>query len=597
MVVVKLSGAAFVAAIICLSSCDASAAAHLSPDPQTSSATSQQAQPTQVAAPAAQAISVRDQSLIDSVEKAYQAGISNYRDGHIPAAKSNFDYAVDMLLRSGIDLKSDTALSEEFDHIVDAINTLEIDALREGGTQPALQRPEDTPVDIANDVTFPADPKVRAQAEAELKTTQSDLPLVMNDYVASYINFFSNTTKGHNTIVNSLTRAGRYRDMIQRVLKEEGVPQDLFYLAVAESGFRPQAVNAHSGAGGMWQFMPFNAYGLSRTGWYDERFDPEKATHAYARWIKQQYDQLGDWYLAMAAYNWGAGNVQRAVERTGYADFWELYRRNNLPEQTKNYVPIILAVTIMAKNPKQYGLTDLVPDPSLVTDTVTTNYAVDLRLVADVVDAPVQEIVGLNPSLLRMTTPPDEPFDLHLPPGGKDLFQKRIAEIPEEKRRYWRFHVLSSSESLEDVARQYRVSASEIAFVNQLNSTTDLSGVDSLVIPVAPVAAPASTRSSMYKTQRGDTLITVADRFGVTVDQLRRWNHIGSNAITPGHKLYVAEPARISATSRSRRGRAAARSTQTASHHATQEEKPVHATPKAATSTHVTSVREKKTNP
>ncbi len=594
MVVVKLSGAAFVAAMICLSSCDASAVAHLSPDPQTSVAASPQTQPAQTTTKTVQPISPSDQSLIDSVEKAYQAGITNYHDGHIPAAKSNFDYAVDLMLRSGIDLKNDSALSAEFDHIVDAINTLELDALRENSPLTAQQHPEDTPVDIANDVTFPADPKVRAQAEAELKTTQSDLPLVMNDYVASYINFFSNTTKGHNTIVNSLTRAGRYKDMIQRVLKEEGVPQDLIYQAVAESGFRPQAVNPRSRAGGMWQFMPGDSFAPPRSAWYDGRFDPEMATRAYAKYIKYLYNQTGDWYLAMASYDWGAGNIQRAVERTGYADFWELYRRNNLPQETKNYVPIILAVTIMAKNPKQYGLTDMVPDPPLLTDQVTTDYAIDLRLVADVVNVPMQEIVGLNPGLLRMTTPPDESFDLHLPPGGKELFEKRIAEIPEEKRRYWRFHVLSPSESLDEVARQYHVSASEIAFVNQLSSTTDLSGIDSLVIPVAPAAAPASTRSSVYKTQRGDTLVTVADRFGVTVDQLRRWNHISSSAIAPGRRLYIAEPARISATSHASRGKAAAHNSQTASHHAPQEEKQVHAAPKAAASTHATSVKGKK---
>src|ERR1700749_1328271 len=193
MVVVKLSGAAFVAAMICLSSCDASAAAHLSPDQQAPAAATAQTQPAQSTTKTVQPISPSDQSLIDSVEQAYQAGITNYRDGHIPAARSNFDYAVDLMLRSGIDLKNDSALSAEFDHIVDAINTLELDALRENSPLTAQQHPEDAPVDIANDVTFPADPKVRAQAEAELKTTQSDLPLVMNDYVASYINFFTNT--------------------------------------------------------------------------------------------------------------------------------------------------------------------------------------------------------------------------------------------------------------------------------------------------------------------------------------------------------------------------------------------------------------------
>jgi membrane-bound lytic murein transglycosylase D len=505
--------------------------------------------------------------IIQNVEAAYQNGLSNYHDGHLAAAKSNFNYAVDTMLTCGIDIKSDPQLSDEFDRIVDAVNTLEMDALNHGNGL----APEPTPVGVANDVTFPVDPTIRAEAEAQIKTTQSDLPLVMNDYVASFINFFSKSKTGRGTIFASLDRAGRYKDIIQRVLKEEGVPQDLIYQAVAESGFRPQAVNPHSGAAGMWQFMPYGVYGLARTGWYDERFDPEKSTRAYAREIKKNYEQLGDWYLAMAAYDWGAGNIQRAVQRTGYADFWELYRRNNLPAETKNYVPIILAVTIMAKNPKEYGLDDLTPDPPLVDDTVQTDYSVGLPLVADLVGAPVQEIVGLNPSLLRGATPPDETFDLHLPTGTKDLFEKGIEGIPVDKRRYWRYHTLAANETLEDVARTFHVSVREIADVNQLSSTTDLDGVDAVVVPVAPVIS-ASSSSTFYRARRGDTLVTVADRFGVTVAQLRRWNHLRSSAITPGRKLYVAEPAHIPHSYRRGKRRASYAShgsSQSGSHQAT----------------------------
>jgi len=507
----------------------------------------------------------RDQQLIQNVENAYQNGLSNYRDGHLAAAKSNFDYAVDLMLSSGIDLNADPELKDEFDHIVDAVNTLEMDALKSGTglAEPA----EPTPVDVANAATFTVDPTIRAEAEASLKNTQSDIPLVINDYVASYINFFLKSRAGRATIVASLNRAGRYKDMIERILREEGVPQDLIYQAVAESGFRPQAVNPKSGAGGMWQFMPWGVYGLERTGWYDERFDPEKATRAYANEMKKAYNQLGDWYLAMAAYDWGTGNIQRAVQRTGYADFWELYRRNNLPTETKNYVPIILAVTILAKNAKQYGLDDLTPDPPLLTDSVRTTYSVDLRLVADVTGAPIQEIASLNPSLLRGATPPDEEFDLHLPVGTKDLYEKRIAEIPEDKRRYWRYHKLAPGEAIAEVARSYRVSVSEIAFVNQLSSTDDLAGIDALVIPVAPASLPSSARNAIYRTRKGDTLITVADRFGVTVDQLKRWNHLKTTALTPGHSLYVAEPAHIPESSRKGR-KANAASHQSPSHHA-----------------------------
>ena len=364
---------------------------------------------------------LRNQQLIDNAEQAYRAGVDNYHAGHLEAAKASFDYAVDQMLSSGLDLKNDPQLSAEFEHLVDAINTLEMEALKQGnGFEP---RTEPAPVDVANDVTFAADPALTAQVQAELKTTQSDLPLVLNDYVASYVNFFANTKAGHATIVHSLTRAGRYKDMIQRILAEEGVPQDLIYQAVAESGFQVRSMNGRgSGAGGMWQFMPGDAFAPARSAWYDQRFDPEASTRAYARYIKYLYKQLGDWYLAMAAYDWGAGNIQRAVQRTGYADFWELYRRNALPQETKNYVPIILAAAIIAKNPKQYGLDTLVADPPLLTDTVTTNYSVDLRLVSDIVEAPLQEIVELNPSLLRMATPPDDAFALHLPPGTKQLY-------------------------------------------------------------------------------------------------------------------------------------------------------------------------------
>jgi membrane-bound lytic murein transglycosylase D len=407
-------------------------------------------------------------------------------------------------------------------------------------------------------VTFPVDPNVKAQAIAELRTTQSDLPLVINDYVASYINFFENTPKGHGTIVASLERAGKYRTMIQKVLKEEGVPQDLVYQAVAESGFRPTIVNPKSGAAGMWQFMPFGTYGLARTGWYDERFDPEKATRAYAREMKKAYAQLGNWYLAMAAYDWGTGNIQRAVQRTGYVDFWELYRRNNLPQETKNYVPIILAVAIMAKNPKQYGLDAIAPDSSIQSDTVVSNSSVSLQLAGDVTGSSMETMNELNPSLLRGRTPPDEPFDLHVPAGTADLFKQRIAEIPEDKRTSWRFRVLESGDTLDEIAHVFHTTASEIAFTNQLTGDS-LDGVNSLVIPVA-AERESGGRTAIYRVRSGDTLVNIADQFGVTVESLERWNHLHGHAVKVGSKLYVSEPARLRPSGRGKHSRVSSKS-------------------------------------
>ena len=525
--------------------------------------------PAQTAESAAKARKV--QQLINRAEQAYHSGVDSYRAGHLDAARMNFDAAVDLILTSGIDVKSDPQLSDEFEHLVDAVNSLEMAALKQGnGFSPTL---EAAPLDAANEVTFPANAALTAKVAAELKTTQSDFPLVINDYVAGFISYFSNSPGGHAHLLRSLERAGKYKDMIANDLREQGVPQDLIYLAVAESGFQPQALNARSGAGGMWQFMPTGAYGLERNGWFDERFDPQKSSKAYAKYMKSLYNQFGDWYLAMAAYDWGPGNVQRAVMRTGYADFWELYRRNVLPGETKNYVPGIIAAIIMAKNPAQYGLDKLVPEAPVVSDTVTVDSAVDLRLVADVTGASLQEIVALNPSLLRMSTPNNMPFDLHIPVGTSEMFSSRIKEIPEEKRSSWRFHVVRTGETLDGIALAMHARAHDIAEANDIAAGDGVEVNDELVIPIATAAASVGPRR--YTVRRGDTLVTVADRFGVTVEQLRRWNRMRSNTVTVGRALTVAEPVRLAPHTRVR-GRSARRksgshgvstSTRTASKH------------------------------
>ncbi len=489
--------------------------------------------------------------LIQQVEEAYAQGEANYRKGRLPEAKEAFDRAVDLMLISGIDIRSDAALQEEFDRIVDGVNALEMEALKQGNG--FVPKEEETPSDVAQDVTFEVDPNLVAKAKADLATTNSDLPLVVNDYVAAFINFFANTKKGHNTLEHSFERAGRYKAMIQRVMAEEGVPQDLIYLAVAESGFQPRALNARSHAGGMWQFMPHGNYGLARNNYVDERFDPEKSTRAYARYMKFIYDQLGDWYLSMAGYDWGAGNVQRAVQKTGYADFWELYKRSELPKETANYVPEILAAIIIANHPAQYGFDDVTLDPPVLTDTLTINYPVDLRLVSDVVNAPVDELMALNPSLLRLVTPPDAPFDLHLPGGMAAVYEQRIAAVPEGKRNAWRYHRIQHEDTLASVAREYRVTESALAAANQLGVSDSVTGVEALVIPTAPAAAPAA-RTLLYTARKGETLVTISDRFGVSLNQLRRWNKITGIKVQPGQRLHVADPSTLPHTaSRTRR--------------------------------------------
>src|SRR6266404_2186122 len=308
--------------------------------------------PTKAAAPQSETKPDPVAELIKKVEEEYQSGLRLYNAGQKQDAKQHFDRAFNLLVGSPSDIRSDKRFEPEFNRVLDSVNKLELAELQQSDNA-AEQKSEPAPIDEANEVTnYPVDPNLKAKATAELRATRSDLPLMMTDQVAGYINYFS--TRGRGTLERALARSGRYREMIERILKEQGVPQDLIYLAQAESGFHPYAVS-RAGARGIWQFMGSRArgYDLHRDYWMDERQDPEKSTRAAAHHLRDLYNQFGDWYLAMAAYNSGPGTVQSAVKRTGYADFWELYRRNVLPKETRNYVPIIVAVTIMAKNPAQ----------------------------------------------------------------------------------------------------------------------------------------------------------------------------------------------------------------------------------------------------
>lgn len=484
--------------------------------------------------------------LIAQVEKEYERGQAEYQAGHLESAKASFDKAVDMLLQSPIDVRSDDRLQNEFDKIIEGVNQLEMVALKEGDGF-TEQQTVPAPITEANEVTFPVDPNVKAKAEEQVKETRSDLPLVVNDYVASYINYFN--TSGRSVLEKALIRAGRYREMIAKTFKEEGVPLDLMFLAQAESGFQPLALNP-SGARGMWQFMASRGigYGLQRSWWIDERQDPVKSTRAAARHLKDLYKQFGDWYLAMAAYDSGPGNVQQAVRRTGYADFWELYKRNVLPKETKNYVPIILAYAIMSKNPAQYGLDKLQPEQPLQTDTVKVNYPVDLRLVAECVDVPVEKLIDLNPSLLRMTTPKNANFDLRLPAGTKDKYQAAVAAIPPDKRVFWRYHKVEQGETLDAIAQKYRTTPQSIAQANNLDSD-ELSTETKLIIPVNSVRSTPVTgkltysrKPTRYIAHRGDTIVSVADTFGVPPEKVRSWNHLTGNEIHKGKVLVIYRP-------------------------------------------------------
>jgi len=233
------------------------------------------------------------------------------------------------------------------------------------------------------------------------------------------------------------------------------------------------------------------------------------------------------------------------VKRTGYADFWELYRRNVLPKETRNYVPIILAVTIMAKNPDQYGLTDVNKEQPVPFDTVKISYPIDLRLVAECVDVSAADLQDLNPSLLRLTTPKDQEFELHLPAGSTDRFQTAVAEIPVDKRVWWRYHKVQEGETLASIARTYHSTAQSIAEANDLNESR-LAPDTRLIIPIAPgkqsdtsTYAHAITR---YKIRKGDTVESVAENFGVSPKMIRVWNRLKGDSLAGRRILLVHLP-------------------------------------------------------
>ena len=475
--------------------------------------------------------------LIAKVKEKFASGEANYQAGHLEAARRDFDDAVDWMLESGYDPNSDPRLSELFHQVTDKIYTYELQAFRAGdGFSEAPAVP--AAIDEVAEMTFPVDPKLRERAEVAARSLSHDLPLTVNDTVVSYLNFFQ-TPRGRAIVENGLRRSGRYQPMISRVLTEEGVPQDLIYLAQAESAFQPLALS-RAGARGIWQFVQWrgNEYGLKRSWWVDERLDPEKATRAAAQHLRDLYGLFGDWYLAIAAYNCGPGNVQKGVERTGYADFWELYKRNVLPRETKNYVPIIIALTLIAKDAAHYGLA-VEPDRPEEFDVIKPGRAIDLRLVAETIDVDVATLRALNPSLLRMATPEDPNFVLYLPKGTSEKFSAEIADIPPDKWVSWHRHRVESGDTLTSIAKKYRVTPAAIADANGLDRDEALTPGEKLIIPATRPPEEAKSRLVRYRVRKGDTLGGIADQFSVTSEQIRKWNGLKAAKVSRGMVLRI----------------------------------------------------------
>jgi membrane-bound lytic murein transglycosylase D len=434
--------------------------------------------------------------LLRNSEARFQAGRRLFQAGEMEAARREFDRAIDILLSAPEVATGRQDLQRRLAELVEAIHRYDVSGLgaAEPDSGPVFDKP---PLEEMPEPTFPIDPKLRNQVAEELKATASQLPLELNDEVLRYINFFS-SGRGKKILEYGLRRAGRYRTLIRRIFDEEGIPQELIHLAQAESGFSPRAVSRRR-ASGMWQFVLSRGqeYGLVRTKATDDRLDPEKATRAAARHLRDLYTQFGDWYLAMAAYNCGPITVQRAVERTGYADIWELRRRNVLPRETASYIPVILAMAIMAKNPAHYGLDMTGADRPLEYSTVELDAPAHLDLIADITEHPVSEIRELNPALLTNVAPAG--YFFHLPAGTDAAVVSALELIPPSRRTAWRLHRVVEGDTLEGIARRYRTTRVEIAAVNS-SAAADAEPGSLLIVPAPPPPQPARRVSRVSKT-------------------------------------------------------------------------------------------------
>ncbi|MBI4909648.1 MAG: transglycosylase SLT domain-containing protein [Acidobacteria bacterium] len=429
---------------------------------------------------------------IRRADERFEAGRKLYLQGEFAAAREEFDKAIETLLASSETAPDRLRMEKKLEDLVDRIHRYDLEGLGAGNTdQPVAY--DKAPIEEFLEMTFPIDPGLKTKVKDQVAATASQLPLEENDEVLRYINFFS-SERGKRTLIAGLKRAGKYKDMIRRILNEEGVPQEMIYLAQAESGFYPRAVS-YRAAVGMWQFVQFRGreYGLNQTPWSDDRLDPEKATRAAARHLRDLYQQFGDWYLAMAAYNCGPGCVTKAVQRTGYADFWQLRSRNALPRETTNYVPLIVAMTIMVKNSRDYGIQDVVPDPPLLYDSVEMGSNTSLALLADLADISLPELREMNPSLLKDMVPAGSPA--RIPKGSLENVVSSLNMIPPDKRASSRTHRVQDGETLTSIANRYRTPTGSIAAVNRA-AMDDLRTGDLVVIPIAYTAPkPQVTRN------------------------------------------------------------------------------------------------------
>jgi len=401
--------------------------------------------------------------LIKKADDRFAAGKRAFQEGRIEEGRKQFDRVLEVLLTTPENVPDRARLERHTDELIEQIYRYDVDQSSDPQEDQEV-RFEKSPLDEILQMTFPIDPSLRHKVQEQIRVTASQLPLEQNDAVVSYINFFS-SPRGKKILAYGLRRSGRYKPMILKILREEGVPEELIFLAQAESGFVPRAMS-RALCVGVWQFAAFRGkeYGLNQTPSTDDRMDPELATRAAARHLHDLYNHFGDWYLSMAAYNCGPGCVDHAIQRTGYADFWQLRRMNVLPKETANYVPAILAMTIIGKNAKDYGLDDLEMEQPLEYDTIELSSPTHMALIADAIDRPLTELKELNPAVLRSVAPAGT--TLHVPKGLLPGVEAAFSVVPANRRDAWRVHRVNGEDSFATLAKRYGTGADLVSSAN-----------------------------------------------------------------------------------------------------------------------------------
>jgi membrane-bound lytic murein transglycosylase D len=406
------------------------------------------------------------------------------------------------------------------------------------------------------------------------RKNEFDIPIVINEKVEYFIQYFQ--TKAKSRFSSWLARSEKYVPSMRELLREQGLPEDLVYLALIESGFNPYAYS-RSKAMGPWQFIYLTGkrYGLKSNWWVDERRDPEKSTVAAARYLKDLYDMFECWYLAAAGYNAGENKIATAMKRYRTEDFWELAKYRYLKQETKDYVPQMIAAALIAKDPERYGFIDIEYEEPLRYDRVKVGPALDLRVIAKAGEITVEELKELNPELRRWCTPPNAPeYQIKIPFGKSDLFLKNFESRFSRGKTAFRTHVVKKGETPQQIARLYRVELEPIFEMNHLEKRSRLSVGSSLLIPLPkekeikpeppPSRSPAEkTKHSgpeevTYIIKKGDTLWSISNEMGVNIGALSAWNKLHPEAkLMPGDqlKIKVAEGDHLSVASLKEKGK------------------------------------------